>query len=67
MTETEVMEFIDSHPSTFYRVWAKPKPEDAALIEYRFPGISVAGYFIETPTHIWAWFSSLTIEKIEVW
>lgn len=67
MTDDEVREFMRANPGVFYRVYATAKPEFSEVIEYRFPGISHTGYFVESESHIFAFSDWLNIEKMESW
>ena len=67
MTDEEVLSFLDNHSDTvFFRVFATPKC-DRIITLYRFPGLEVTGYFVESAQHIVAWMDNLSIERIEVW
>lgn len=54
-------------PAVLYKVWATARPEHSDIINYRFPGLSFTGYFIENRENILTFSSWLNIEKIEVW
>lgn len=67
MTRNELQDFIEANPSVFYKVWATARPEQAQIVEYRFPGLSFTGYFIESENYIMSFLPWLNVEKIEVW
>lgn len=67
MTEAEIREFFETHPSLFYKVWATARPDYYDVAVYRFPGISFTGYFVESAGQIETFLSWLSIERIEVW
>ena len=67
MSIDEVRKYIAENPAVFYKIWAAPKPTFASVVEYRFPGLSFSGYFVESESHLMTFIDWLNVEKIEVW
>lgn len=67
MNKDEVAMAILTIDSVLFRVFATARPGHEDFMEFRFPGLTRTGYFIENGLNILSYADWLDIERVEKW